>query len=299
MPISFTCPHCGLQTNVSDEYAGQTGPCAGCGKTITVPPTAATPIYSAPARRSHGPLVMVLVVVAILGAFLMCVGFMAALLLPAVGSARGAARRMQCINNLKQIGLAMHNYHSTFDCFPPAYVADENGKPMHSWRVLLLPYLEAQWLYDQYDFDEPWDGPNNSSLADFMPEVYRCPSDSGPNASDTSYMMIVGPEAISNGSKTTRLAQVKDGSSNTIMVVEVANSGTGWMEPSDLKADRISFKINDGTPQGIRSNHPGGACVLFCDGSVQFLSDGTDPEHIAGMASIAGGEDVSGFFVEK
>lgn len=79
-------------------------------------------------------------------------------------SVREAARRVSCLNNLRHIELALHNYHNAHGCFPPAYIVDESGRPMHSWRVL-LPYLEQEALYDQYDFSEPWDGPNNRKLA--------------------------------------------------------------------------------------------------------------------------------------
>src|SRR6516165_2689000 len=87
------------------------------------------------------------------------------------------AKRGQCKNNLMNIGLALHNYHDQFGSFPPACVADENGRPMHSWRVLILPFLDQTPLYNQYRFDEPWDGPNNKKLADTILAVYNCPSD--------------------------------------------------------------------------------------------------------------------------
>ena len=102
-------------------------------------------------------------------------GILVALLLPAVQAAREAARRMQCTNNLKQIALAMHNYHDVHGSFPAAYIADENGRPMHSWRVALLPYLERSDLYNQYNFNEPWDSPGNLKVAEQLPQTYRCP----------------------------------------------------------------------------------------------------------------------------
>lgn len=86
------------------------------------------------------------------------------LLTPRSG-AREAARRAQCSNNLKQIAFSLHSYHDRYGCFPPAYIADEEGKPMHSWRVLILPFIEEQALYDRYAFTEPWDGPSNRRLA--------------------------------------------------------------------------------------------------------------------------------------
>jgi 5'-3' exonuclease len=99
-----------------------------------------------------------------------------ALLLPAVQAAREAARRMQCTNNIKQIMLAMHTYHDAHKCFPPVMTADKNGKPLHSWRVLILPFIEQQALYSQIRLDEPWDSEYNSRLHDMNIQTYQCPS---------------------------------------------------------------------------------------------------------------------------
>ena len=100
---------------------------------------------------------------------------------------------MQCANNLKQIGLALHAYHERYGVLPPAYVADANGRPMHSWRVLLLPFLEQQSLYDWYDFREPWDGPHNIKLLNNTPSCYICPSRLSYPTTVTSYVAITGP----------------------------------------------------------------------------------------------------------
>jgi prepilin-type processing-associated H-X9-DG protein len=294
MPIPFTCPHCGRRTEADDVYAGQTGPCAGCGRAITVPGTASDHAFSPPAKKSSGTLVT-LVVVGAFAVLLVCGGLLVALWLPAVQEAPEAARRMQCVNNLKQIGVAMHNYHDVYRCFPPAYVPDADGKPMHSWRVLILPFLEQQSLYDQYDFNEPWDGPNNIRLADSIPAVYACP-DSVFSNSNTCYAMIVGPDTISDGPSAARLADIKDGTANTLMVVEAAGNGINWMEPRDLDAQKLSFVINDRpTPGGIKSDHPGGANVVFCDGAVRFLPDTTSPGVVKDLSTIAGGERIPEF----
>jgi prepilin-type processing-associated H-X9-DG protein len=290
MPIPFTCPHCGRQTTVADQYAGQTGPCAGCGKPITVPSAAPPPSFAPPPKQAAGAVVVVVTVVGIFMGLLTCGGILIALLLPAVQAAREAARRAQCCNNLKQIGLAMHNYHDTYGSFPPAYIADADGKPMHSWRVLILPFIEQSPLYDQYDFNEPWDGPNNILLADLIPSVYACSSH--PLAgSDTCYAMIVGPGTISDGPSATRLQDMIDGTSNTLMIVEAAGSGINWMEPRDLDAGTISFQVNDpAETAGIKSDHPGGANVAICDGSVRFVSEQTPVEMIESMSTIGGQE---------
>jgi prepilin-type processing-associated H-X9-DG protein len=295
MPIQFTCPHCGAQTEVSDEFAGQSGPCARCGKPITVPRPDVPQAYAAPARKSTSTLVVLIIVAACsIPVLLACAGILVALLLPAVQAAREAARRAACQNNLRRIGVAMQAYHEEHGTFPPAYIADENGRPMHSWRVLILPYLDLQALYDQYDLEEPWDGPNNILLADLMLEAYRCPSDvSTVGQFDTSYAMIVGPGTISDGPTGTKSSEIRDGPSNTIMVVEVAGAGIHWMEPRDLNAKEISFGVNEDLGDGIQSDHAGVANVLFCDGSVRSLSNSAEPKTVQATCTIAGGEVVS------
>jgi prepilin-type processing-associated H-X9-DG protein len=293
MPIPFTCPHCGLQTNVADEYAGQTGPCAGCGKPVTVPtPTRPTPYTPQPAKR---PMPVVLIVVLVLGGVLLCSGIPIALLLPAVQAAREAARRSQCSNNLKQLALAMHNYHDTYRCFPPAYLADENGNPTHSWRVLILPFIEQQALYELYDFDQPWDSPANLSLAQTVIPAYQCPSDPSATGPETSYVMVVGPGTLYDGTEPTSMQDITDGTSNTIMLVEVTGAGINWSEPRDLDLEQIALQINAPSGQGMGSKHPGGMNVAFCDGSVRFLSETIDPQTLERLITIDDGNPVGSF----
>jgi prepilin-type processing-associated H-X9-DG protein len=302
MPIHFTCPHCAAATDVAEQYAGQSGPCARCGQSITVPPLGAdSPFdsHAAPPKRGLGVGLTLLIGLAVaVPVLLVCGGILLALLLPAVGGAREAARRAACNNNLKQIGLAMHCYHEQYKCFPPAFIPDENGQPKHSWRVLLLPFMEEQALYAQYRFDEPWDSPNNKALAAQMPSVYRCPSDSDMTAGKTSYAMLVGPHAISDGPTPRRLSDIRDGSSNTIMIVEAAGADINWLEPRDLDTKYMSFGINRAGKNAmidfadISSNHTGVANVLFADGSVRSLSASIDSKILEAMTTIDGGEAV-------
>lgn len=298
MPILFTCPHCGVQTNVADQYAGQTGPCTQCGGTITIPGVAGGAWMgppAAPPRRSSAPVIVIVLAGAVV-ALLACGGILLALLLPAVQAAREAARRTQCANNLKMIGIALHNYHDVHGSFPPAYIPDENGRPMHSWRVLVLPYLEEQFLYDQYNFNEPWDGPNNSRLAASMPDFFACPSDvATPGQSMTSYVAIAGPGAAFDGSKRVRFSDVDDGLANTVVVVEARGTNIQWTEPHDIDLNQMRFVINSPGGQEVSSQHPGGAQVLFADGSVRMLSASLPSETLRALITIAGGEAVGGF----
>ncbi len=183
----------------------------------------------------------------------------------AVIDAREAARSAQCMSNLKQIGLGLLNYESRYGCFPPAYVADANGKPLYSWRVVLMAEIDRtdRWfggqLADGFHFDEPWDSPNNSKLHKLTPyTVWHCPSDQAiAGSNETNFVAVVGPGTMFASDGTSRrLADVTDGPENTLIVVEVVDAGIHWMEPKELDWRTMSFRLNDGTRPSISSNHP-------------------------------------------
>ena len=292
MPIDVTCPHCGKTTTVADEYVGQSGVCANCGKPITAPVSG----FAAPFSTTRGrrfPLESKAQVLAF--AILSAAGIITALLLPAVQAAREAARRMTCMNNMTQISLAIHNYAQAYRCFPPAFIPDKDGKPMHSWRVLILPFMSKSELHSQYRFDEPCNSPHNSQLAKQMPSTYRCPSDGSP-AFETSYTMIVGPHAFSDGPTARKFDEIIDGTGNTIMVAECAGAGINWMEPRDLNTEKMTFRINEQVPGqptcDISSRHPDLANSAFCDGSKRCLSVDMAPETLKAMLTVDGGEPI-------
>jgi hypothetical protein len=207
------------------------------------------------------------------------------------GDALETGWRAQCLSNLCQIQLALRNYHETYGAFPPAYIADATGRPMHSWRVLILPFLEQQSLYDRYDFLEPWNGPNNILLLNKMPRVFGCPTRSpGPTAL-TAFAAITGPGTIFPGAGSAKLADVTDGPANTLMIAEVANVDIPWTAPVDLDARTMSLKINDLRGPGISSKHPGGAHICLGQG-YQFLREGFSAETLRALITIDGGEGI-------
>jgi prepilin-type processing-associated H-X9-DG protein len=198
-----------------------------------------------------------------------CCGVGFALFIPAYQQAQEAARRSQCKNNLKQIGLAMHNYANTYGSFPPAYVADASGKPMHSWRVLILPFLDQQALYSEYNFAEPWDGPNNSRLLGRMPPTYACLSHPHPEGNtNTAYAGVFGEHCVFRGTQPVAFKDITDGSSNTMFVAEVGEAGIPWMKPEDIDIAKHPAVAD---PTGFSSHHRGGLHALMCDGSVRFI----------------------------
>jgi hypothetical protein len=196
---------------------------------------------------------------------------------PAAKYAGEPARRSQCKNQLKQILLALDNYHDLHGCFPPAYVPGPDGEPWHSWRVLILPWIEQQGLYDQYDFGEPWDGPNNRKLAGNRALPYRCPSEPNRTSPTTDYVAVVGTQAAWTGSRPRRLSEFRDGTASTIIVVEIAGSGIsshhvlgrGYWHQEDLVAN-----------------------VALADGSVRVLADWLDQPALEAMLTIDGNERI-------
>jgi hypothetical protein len=200
---------------------------------------------------------------------------------------RDAWRRSHCKQNLKEIAMALHNYHDRFGCFPPAYLADAAGKPTHSWRVLILPFLDyGKPIYDAYSFDESWDGPKNRRLHNQISYAFKCPSDNSRGSADTSYVAVVGPHVAWPGASSRRLDEF--GTADSILVVEVCNSGIHWMEPRDLDSSTISLEINPKVGRGICSQHTAGAHICIFDGSVRFLSNRVTARELGPLLRIEG-----------
>jgi prepilin-type processing-associated H-X9-DG protein len=213
-----------------------------------------------------------------------------ALLLPAVQAAREAARRAMCVNNLKMIALGMHNYESAKGRLPPAATYDAHGKPLLSWRVLILPYVEQESLYSQFHLDEPWDSPHNKPLADQMPTVFQCPSRPLPEG-QTTYEVIVDPSSLFRGTASgVTIPEVTDGLQNTLMVVEAADP-VPWSKPEDLSLASNSPAF------GIGSNHPGVVNAAMGDGSVRSIKSFTaapaSRDLIKALATRNGNEPVN------
>lgn len=213
-----------------------------------------------------------------------------------VRNAREAARQSACRGRFSYLQLALRNYHEHYGTFPPAWVGDADGKPMHSWRVLLLPFADGNHIYREYRFDEPWNSPHNQQLAArSRNSVYHCPSNARQdNDTHTDYVVVVGPGTAFPGNQSRSLEEFRDGAENTILVVEIANSEIHWMEPRDLAFDAMSFRVNDPSRPSISSPHPAGPGVVFADRitAVRLRKD-LRPETLKALTTIAGGEPVS------
>lgn len=227
---------------------------------------------------------------------LVIVGFamvLISLMFPAVGTypPPSVGGRI-CSENLKRIGIALQNYHGRYGSFPPACVTGDDGRPKHSWRVLILPFLGEQALYDAYDFREPWDGPRNRQLAARMPAVFRCPGEDRETCrrpgDRTRYLAVVGPHAAWLGSAGRRASDFVDRPSETVLVLEAGVPGVIWLEPSDLTDDQALHLLGAYHPE-VAGGHQGeeffytqfiGRYGLMADGSTLLLGYGV-PEATA------------------
>jgi prepilin-type processing-associated H-X9-DG protein len=209
-------------------------------------------------------------------------------LIEAVQKVRDAAARMQNQNNLRQIALAMHSYQDVYGAFPPAAIYDKNGKPLLSWRVMILPFIEQDNLYKEFHLDEPWDSEHNKKLLAQMPPIYRAAEEDVPKHL-TRYLGFVGKDAFFDGAKGRKFADITDGTSNTIMVVEAAK-GVPWSKPDDLP-----FGAGKLMPLVVNPKK-GGFNAAFCDGSVHFLTNKVKEEVMRLLVQINDGNPLPADF---
>jgi hypothetical protein len=196
------------------------------------------------------------------------------------------AAKMKSSNNLKQMALAFHNYHDTYGTFPPATVYSKDGKtPLYSWRVAILPFIEEDKLYKEFKLDEPWDSENNKKLLDKLPKVYAPVTGKPKDKTATHYQLLVGGGAMFEDKKQTRFADVTDGTSNTIMIVE-AEEAVPWSKPADITYDPKKELPKFG---GLFKE---GFNAAFADGSTRFIKKDNDEKLLRALITRSGGEVV-------
>jgi prepilin-type processing-associated H-X9-DG protein len=207
-----------------------------------------------------------------------------------IEQASEADRRARCANNLEQIGQAMHRYRSTHGTFPPAYSMSPEAKPLLSWRVHILPFLQQKALYNEFHKDESWDSPHNASLISRMPAIYTCPSESRGQATagKTSYLTPRGPATIFPGAEAVKMQKITDGLSNTILVAEANDAAAViWTKPEDWD---IAVELR---AQSLFGHHPDGTNFAFADGSALFLKKTITPKALRALTTRNGAEVVS------
>ena len=204
-------------------------------------------------------------------------GVAVGMLLPAVQAVRAAARRTTSMNNLRQLSLASHNFASNYQRLPSGDGPVRPGGPAVSWRVKLLPFIEEGNLYEQYNFDEPWDSENNMKVAKQMPATFMNPQSTAQEGF-TVYRGVGGVSGVmgvdDKGKSVRRtFGEITDGTSNTIMFVECPDHmAVPWTKPDG------GIDPEKASPQQLQGNFSGGFNVSFCDGSTYFIASSLGTE---------------------
>ena len=255
-------------------------------------------------KRTGFSLVEIVVVVAI-------ISVLTAILFPAVQSAREAASRTSCANNLRQIGVALANYHTSFEQFPVGCLEWRSTDPAQrqlAWNAFLLPFLEQESLHAQIDFDQAYDSIDNRGVATQTLRIFRCPSSQRIQVSPddfglTDYGGVFGeritspnqpPKGVMLIDEVVAVRDISDGLSSTLIIAEDSKSSQGeWINGANIFDQAFPINAGPDFENDIRSDHPGGANAIFCDGSVRFFANNMGLQVLAAHCTRAGQEIVS------
>jgi hypothetical protein len=207
-------------------------------------------------------------------------------MLPMQQIIRSLTRQMDSLNNLRMVMLAMHNYHAAYNRLPAPAITSADGKPLLSWRVAILPFLDEQALYEQFRLDEPWDSEHNLPLSKRMPKVYATAGLRLPPG-HTAIHAAVGEEIGLRPKDKTAFRDFLDGLSNTILVIESnADAAVPWSKPADVEIDMEDPLANFiGSPKKSFG-------VGLGDGAVKRVTDNFDVELFKALLTRAGRERI-------
>ena len=320
MAFDFVCPFCHSRTRVEDRFAGQSGPCAECGKRVTLPSPASiglpaknlqtsdttdqeNPSIGAHGRsnadsyvsnRSKRGLGKTAIRLAVITSMMMIVfGIVGWLLIPSAQRAVEERRRLGSISNIQQIAKALNAYRQDYGSYPTPTVTSSSGKPLYSWRVLLLPYLGYKGLSSRFQLDQPWDSPSNSLLVREMPPLFTIVGNNlALSLYESNYSFVVGPGTLFPTPFSDSVEEVFDEPSETILLVETKEGGLTWTQPGNLD-NSTGVGIGTRPVTDIGGNFANFVLVATVDGNGITLSPQTPIATIQAMLSPDGGEYVT------
>ncbi len=213
------------------------------------------------------------------------------------GQSRHAAMRSVCLNHLFKVSKALQAYHDEHGAFPPAYTVDADGKPLHSWRTLILPYLGEEELYKTIDLTKPWNDPVNARARQTVVDYYQCPWLDN-TESMTNYLAIVTPQSCLRPGKSPSQNEITDKLDQTVLIVEVPTDyAVPWMSPQDVDeaffVDQMQDELKNKSGQPATWPHPGVIPVIYAAGNTQLIDIMTPAAERRAMITVAGGDDRS------
>lgn len=294
MPHLFTCPHCQSKTQVDDRYSGQSGECVTCGGRIQLPNFAVGSNQDSQSKtistKALGWIIGAVVSLILVGSLLFALVRVGGDTMTQLTENR---ERSSSKRNLEKIADALNAYASDNGTYPPPMTVDGNNKPLHSWRVLILPYLGEEDLYNRFDLKKPWDDPQNLSIAFEVPLAYQHPNGSSNGMYyQSGYFMITGQGTLFPKNGPLRPDQVTDNPSQTILVTEGTPvvPSSYWTEPVDLDNAKIQGNISNSNgfePGGLIE---GGLMMATTDGRGHFVPNSVDPAVFRALVTPQGGE---------
>lgn len=307
MPIDYTCPHCHAKFFVDDAYRGQSGPCAECGKTITIPGRSKTVVTDQKSKEQLEILVRRTRNARILrwsiwgGSVLTAATIsylLAILFIPEIGKLAVQRDANKSLSNLQRIAKALNEYAAKYNSYPPPTVVDATGKPLYSWRVLILPQLGNTNLYSQFSLDKAWDAPENQMLLTQMPDVYHLVGGDQKAGQvglygqyETMVSLVTGPGTLFPLNGPLGPSVVRDPASTTLLVTEAIRTNNSWSCPGDCII-AVNTHVGAMPNIDIGSNRSGIALAASVAENPLVISDKISPNKLRGLITPNGGEQI-------
>lgn len=299
MPFEFVCPHCHNRTKVLDRFAGQSGPCVACGKTVVmphfnaqgvlVPSIAVAPVAKTTKQpRTQRGWWPAMVAAGIVLFFMFLGGTVVVFLWPTLQQNIERSAQGRDLDNMRSIALALNAYSDRYGTYPPPVVVDLQGKPLYSWRVLILPFLGYEDIYKQFDLRQPWDSVANSNLHRSMPSEFASPSSTDAAVNwETNYVLITGAGTLFPPSGP---LSPKNIDRPTLLLVETKNN-TVWCAPGDIDLGR-SFRVGNKPMVDVGGLHKSSFTAMTVEEEAMRIPLNVPPAVLGALVTPSGGENV-------
>jgi hypothetical protein len=298
MPFEFVCPFCHCKTKVLDRYAGQSGPCVECGKRVSMPhfnergvlvPT----LESTPKRPRGGASVKVSWLPAVLGVSAVMTLLLVGLLVfwlawPSIQNKMRRLSQTRDLDNMETIVKALNSYCDRYGQYPPPTILDNSGRPLYSWRVLVLPFMGYEELYREFELSQAWDSPSNMNLVRKMPAEFASPNSVDAISSfETNYVLITGSGTLFPPSGPLSNSNIDK---DTILIVETRNNTT-WSKPGDIDIGR-GLRVGNTPSSDIGGLHQGSFTAVTTDVALMRIPSDVPQVVLDALITPNGGENV-------